>query len=106
MESSEEEYKNWKVLIRKAIAAEEKIRGWPASQIKKVDQYCLQGHRPSLQAKKHQQEKRQGESLIKNPCQQEYEISSSAPQPQQRNEANRSKGENFWCDKKLYRHQD
>ena len=54
MESLEEEYKNWEILIRKAIAAEEKTRGRPALQIKEVDQYYPQGHRSSLQANKHQ----------------------------------------------------
>ena len=71
MESSEEEYKSWEVLIRKATAAEEKTRGRPASQIKEVDQYCPRGHRPSLQANKHQQEKGQGQSQIKHLRQQE-----------------------------------
>ena len=66
MESSEEEYKNWEILIRKATAAEEKTRGRPASQIKEVDQYCSRGHRPSLQANKHQQEKVQGQGPIKD----------------------------------------
>ena len=60
MESSEEEYKSWEVLIRKTIASEEKTQGRPASQIKEIDQYYPWGHRPSLQANKYQQEKRQG----------------------------------------------
>ena len=106
MESSEEEYKNWEVLIRKATAAEEKTRGRPASQIKEVDQYCLRGHRPSLQANKHQQEKGQGQGHIKDPRQQEPKPSSSAPQPHQRNEANRSEGKKFRRDKKLRRRQE
>ena len=58
MESSKEEYKSWEVLIQKATAAEEKTWGRPTLQIKEVDQYCPQGHCPSLQANKHQQEKR------------------------------------------------
>ena len=101
MESSEEEYKNWEVLIRKAIAAEKKTRGWPTLLIKEVDQYYPQGHRPSLQANKHQQEKEQGQDNIKDPRQQELKSSSLAAQPHQCNEANQSKGKNFWRDKKL-----
>ena len=54
MKSLEEEYKNLEVLIRKVIAAEDKTRGRPALQIKEVDQYYPQGHRPSLQANKYQ----------------------------------------------------
>ena len=106
IESSEEEYKNWGVLIRKTTAAEEKTRGRPALQIKKVDQYCPRGHRPSLQANKHQQEKEQGQGHIKDPRQQEPKPSSSAPQPHQRNEANRSEGKKFRRDKKLRRRQE
>ena len=71
MESSEKEYKNKEVLIRKATAAEEKTGGRPASQIKEVDQYCPRGHHPSLQTNKHRQEKRQGQGYIKDPRQQE-----------------------------------
>ena len=37
MESSEEEYKNWKVLIWKATTVEEKTRSRPTLQIKRVD---------------------------------------------------------------------
>ena len=58
MESSDEEYKNFEVLIQKATAAEEKTWSQPASQIKEVDQYRPRRHCPSLQANKHQQEKR------------------------------------------------
>ena len=60
MESSKEKYKNWAILIRKAIATEEKTQGPLALQIKEVDQYCSEGHYPSLQVNKHQQKKRQG----------------------------------------------
>ena len=67
MESSEKGHKNWEVLIRKAIVAEEKTRGQPALQIKKVDQYCPKGYRPILQANKYQQEKRQKQGHIKDP---------------------------------------
>ena len=38
MESSEEKYNNWEILIRKAIAVKEKTRGLPVSQIREVDQ--------------------------------------------------------------------
>ena len=90
MEIFKKEYKNWEVLIRKAIAAEEKTWGRLASQIKKVDQYCHQGHHPSLQANKHQQKKRQGQGHIKVPHQYEPKPLSSAPQLHQRNKANQS----------------
>ena len=53
MESSEEEYKNWEVLIRKATVAEEKTRGQSTLQIKEIDQYCSRGHCPGLQANKY-----------------------------------------------------
>ena len=56
MESSEEEYKTWEILIWKVTAAEEKTRGRPVSQIKEVYQYYSRGHRLSLQVNKpHQQ---------------------------------------------------
>ena len=72
MEILEEEYKNWEVLIRKATAVEEKTRGLPTSQIEEVDQYCPQGHRPSLQANKsHQQPMGQGQGPIKDSHQQD-----------------------------------
>ena len=67
MESQEEKFQNWNVLIRKATAAEAKTRRQSASQIQEVDQYCLRSHCPSLQSNKHQQEKRQGQSPVKNP---------------------------------------
>ena len=99
MASSKEEYKNWEVIVRKAIADEEKTWGQPALQIKEVDQYSPQGHHPSLQANKYQQVKRQGQDLIHDILHQKHKPSSSAPQ--QCNEANRSKGNKFWYDKKL-----
>ena len=58
MESLEEEYKNWEVLIRKTTAAEEKTWGRPTLQIKEVNQYYPRGHHSSLQANKYQQEKK------------------------------------------------
>ena len=106
MESLKEKYKSRKILIRKAIAAEEKTRGRLASQIKEVDQYCLRGHRPSLQANKYQQEMGQGQGHTKDPRQQEPKPSSSAPQTHQRNEAKRNEGKKFWRDKKLCHCQD
>ena len=39
MESQEEEFENWDILIRKTTVAEAKTRRRPASQIKQVDQY-------------------------------------------------------------------
>ena len=106
MESSEKEYKNWEVLIRKAIVAEEKTRDQPALQIKEVDQYCPQGYRPILQANKYQQKKRQKQGHIKHRRQQELKSSSSAPQIDQRNEINRSEGKKFHHDKNLHHRQD
>ena len=106
MESSEEEYKNWKVLIRKATTAEKKTRGRPTSQIKEVDQYRPRGHRPRLQANKYQQEKGQGQGPMKDPCQQKPKPSSSAPQLHQCNEANRSERKKFRCNKKICRRQE
>ena len=104
MESLEKEYKDWEVLIRKATAAEKKTRSRLASQIKEVDQYSPWGHRPNLQANKHQQEKEQSQFLVKDPRQQESKPSSSAPQ--QQNEAHRIEGKTFRRDKKLRRHQE
>ena len=104
MENSEEENKNWEVLIRKATAAKKKSRGRPASQIKEVDQYCSWGHRPSLQANKHQQEKGYGQGPMKDLCQQELKPSSSAPQ--KRKKANWSERKKFWLYKKLRRCQE
>ena len=105
MESQEEEFENWDVLIRKATAAEAKTRRRPASQIKEVDQYCPRGHRPSLQANKpHQQAMRQGQGPMKAPCQQEPK--PSGPAPPQRNEGNRSEEKKFRRDKKLRRRQE
>ena len=106
MESSEEKYKNWEVLIRKATVAEEKTRGRPVSQIKEVDQYYPRGHRPSLQANEHQQEKEQGQGYIKDHHPQESKPSSSAPQPHQCNEVNWSERKKFRSDKKLRRCQE
>ena len=73
MESPEEEYKNWDVLIRKVTAAEEKTRHRPASQIKEVDQYCPRGHHPSLQANKpHHHGIAKGQGIMKDPQQPEH----------------------------------
>ena len=95
MRSSEEEYENKKVLIWKVIAAEKKTRDRSALQIEKVDQYYSRGHRPTLQANKHQLKKRQSQGLIKDPRQQKPKLSSSVPQSQRRNEANRREEKKF-----------
>ena len=105
MESQEEEFRNWDVLIRKATAVESKTQRRPASQIKELDQYCPRGHRPSLQANKsHQQAIRQGQDPMKDPYQ--HEPKPSGPALQQRNEANRSEEKKFRRDKKICRRQE
>ena len=104
MESLEEKYKNWEVLIRKATAVEKKTWGRPTLQIREVDQYCLRSHGPSLQTNKHQQEKGQGQGPVKDLLQQEPKPSSLAPQ--QQNKVNRTEGNKFWREKKLCRRQE
>lgn len=84
MDSPEEEYESWDVLIRKATAAKEKARRRPALQINEVDLYCPRGHRPSLQANKaHHHGMVHGQGIMKDPRQQEPKEKNfgSAPQP-------------------------
>ena len=71
MENSKKEYKNWEILIRKVIVAEEKTRGRPALQIKEVDQYCPQSHRANLRVNKYQHEKVKDHGHINDPHQQD-----------------------------------
>ena len=55
------------MLIRKTTAIEEKTCRRPTSQIKEVDQYCLRGSCPSLQANKpHYHGIVQGQAIMKD----------------------------------------
>lgn len=82
------------MLIRKVIAVEKKSCHRPASQIKKIDQYCPKGYHSSLQTSKLQYQKIiQGQGIMNNLHQ--YEPKSLGSAPLQRNDANRSGKKSF-----------